>query len=72
GSELAVTHEFVGSMLGVRRESITEDAHRLQNRGLIHAHRGHIEVVDRAGLENAACECAAVVKRQYELLLPGS
>jgi CRP-like cAMP-binding protein len=72
GSELAVTHEFVGSMLGVRRESITEAAHRLQNRGLIHAHRGHIEVVDRAGLENAACECAAVVKRQYELLLPGS
>jgi CRP-like cAMP-binding protein len=70
--ELAVTHEFVAGMLGVRRESITEATHRLQNRGLIHAHRGHIEIVDRVGLQNAACECYLVVKRQYESLLPGS
>ena len=69
-NELAVTHELVAGMLGVRRESITEAAHRLQHRGLIHAHRGHIEVLDRAGLQDAACECYAVVKRQYELL-PG-
>lgn len=70
--ELAVTHEFVAGMLGVRRESITEAAHRLQNRGLIRVHRGHIEVVDRVGLQNAACECYGVVKRQYESLLPES
>jgi CRP-like cAMP-binding protein len=70
--ELAVTHEFVAGMLGVRRESITEAAHRLQNRGLIRVYRRHIEVVDRVGLQNAACECYAAVKRQYESLLPRS
>jgi hypothetical protein len=70
-NELAVTHEFIAGMLGVRRESITEAAHRLQHRGLIHAHRGHLEVIDRRGLENVTCECYAQIKRQYESWLPG-
>jgi CRP-like cAMP-binding protein len=69
-SELAVTHEFIASMLGVRRESITEAAHRLQHRGLVHAHRGHLEVVDRPGVQQAACECYAPTKRHYESVLP--
>ena len=68
GNELAVTHEWIASMLGVRRESITEAAHRLQQRGLIHIHRGLIEVLDRAALQAAACECYTVVKRLYEPL----
>ena len=66
GNELAVTHEWIAGMLGVRRESITEAAHRLQRRGLIHTQRGRIEVLDRAALEAAACECYAVVKRHYD------
>ena len=57
-------------MLGVRREGVTEAAGHLHEAGLIRYHRGHITVLDRAGLEKRTCECYAVVKREYERLLP--
>ncbi len=69
GSEVLVTHEVLGSMLGVRRESVSAAAGRLQAAGLIHYARGHIAVLDRAGLERRCCECHAVVKDEYDRLL---
>lgn len=69
--DLVMTHELVAHTLGVRRESITEVAVRLQRAGVIRYRRGHILVLDRAGLEHRACECYAVVKReQLRLLAP--
>ena len=67
--ELVMTQELVASILGVRRESITEAAGRLQQRGLIRYRRGHIAVLDRDGLEGRACECYAVVKTELRRLL---
>jgi CRP-like cAMP-binding protein len=69
-NELVMTHELIANMRGVRREGITEIAHKLQNAGLIQYHRGHISVVNRAGLEKRTCECYAVVKKEYDRLLP--
>lgn len=68
--ELLMTQELIANMLGVRREGVTAAAGKLQAAGLIHYHRGHITVTDRAGLEARACECYAVVKREYDRLLP--
>ncbi len=70
GSELVMTQELIGNMLGVRREGVTKGAHHLQKLGLIRYARGHISVLDRRGLEQRACECYAVVKREYDRLLP--
>jgi len=67
--ELVMTQELVASMLGVRREGITEAAGRLQLGGVISYRRGHISVIDRAGLEARACECYAVVKKEFARLL---
>jgi CRP-like cAMP-binding protein len=69
-SELVMTQELIANMLGVRREGVTEAAGRLQEDGLIRYRRGRITVLDRAGLERRSCECYAVVKREYERLLP--
>jgi CRP-like cAMP-binding protein len=69
-NELAMTQELIADMLGVRRESVTEAAGKLQKAGLIHYSRGHIAVLDRARLEAQVCECYAVVKREYDRLLP--
>ena len=69
-NELVMTQELVASMLGVRREGITEAAGKLQRAGLISYRRGHIEVLDRTGLERHACECYAVVKQELSRLLP--
>jgi CRP-like cAMP-binding protein len=69
-NELAMTQELIANMLGVRREGVTEAAHKLQAAGLIRYSRGHIVVLDRAGLEKRTCECYAVVKHEYERLLP--
>jgi len=69
-NELVLTQELIANMLGVRREGGTEAAGKLQNLGLIHYHRGHIEVLDRAGLEARVCECYATVKKEYDRLLP--
>jgi DNA-binding MarR family transcriptional regulator len=65
-----MTQELIADSLGVRRESVTEAAGRLQQAGLIHYSRGHIAVLDRPQLEAQACECYAVVKREYDRLLP--
>jgi CRP-like cAMP-binding protein len=70
GSQLLMTQELIANMLGVRREGVTEAASRLQSEGLIEYRRGHIEVHDRALLEARVCECYAVVKREYDRLLP--
>jgi CRP-like cAMP-binding protein len=70
GTQLRMTQELIGNMLGVRRESVTESAMKLQNAGLIRYARGHITVLDRAGLEYRSCECYAVVKKEYDRLLP--
>jgi CRP-like cAMP-binding protein len=69
-SELVMTQELIANMLGVRREGVTEAAGRLQAAGLIDYRRGHISVLDRAGLEARVCECYAVVKKEYDRLLP--
>ncbi len=68
-NELTMTQELVASMLGVRREGITEAAGKLQRAGLISYRRGHIAVLDRSGLEKHACECYAVVKQEMRRLL---
>jgi CRP-like cAMP-binding protein len=68
-NELVMTQELVASMLGVRREGITEAAGNLQRAGLIRYRRGHISVLERPGLEAAACECYAVVKKEIGRLL---
>jgi CRP-like cAMP-binding protein len=70
GDELVMTQELIANMLGVRREGVTEGALKLQNAGLIRYARGRITVLDRAGLEKRTCECYAVVKKEYERLLP--
>ncbi|MFZ2298689.1 MAG: Crp/Fnr family transcriptional regulator [Aquabacterium sp.] len=70
GPELVMTQELIANMLGVRREGVTEAALKLQKQGLIRYARGHITVLDRAGLEERACECYAVVKGEYDRLLP--
>jgi CRP-like cAMP-binding protein len=70
GNELVMTQELIANMLGVRREGVTEAALKLQKLGLIRYSRGHITVLDRAGLEQRSCECYAVVKKEYDRLLP--
>jgi Mn-dependent DtxR family transcriptional regulator len=68
-NELIMTHELVANAFGVRRESITEAAGKLQRAGLIRYRRGHLEVYERSGLEAGACECYAVVKKELDRLL---
>ena len=70
GDKLVMTQELIANMLGVRREGVTEAAGKLQDEGLIEYSRGKITVVDRAKLEKRVCECYAVVKREYDRLLP--
>ena len=70
GDELTLTHELLSTLLGVRREGITEAAHELQSEGLIHYSRGHIKILDRQGLEDQTCECYQVIKKEYARLLP--
>ena len=70
GSELVMTQELIANMLGVRREGVTEGALKLQEAGLIKYARGRITVLDRPGLEKRTCECYAVVKKEYDRLLP--
>ena len=70
GNELRMTQELISNMLGVRREGVTEAAGKLQAAGLIHYSRGKITVLDRPGLEQRVCECYAVVKKEFDRLLP--
>jgi CRP-like cAMP-binding protein len=72
GDELVMTQELISNMLGVRREGVTEAASRLQRDGLIRYSRGRSLVLDRPGLEARACECYAVVRKEYKRLLSDS
>jgi CRP-like cAMP-binding protein len=68
GNHLVMTQELIANMLGVRREGVTDAAGKLQNAGVIQYQRGHITVLDRAGLEKLCCECYAVVKTETDRL----
>ncbi len=67
--DLIMTQELIATMLGVRREGITETAGYLQRAGLISYRRGHITVLNRSGLESRSCECYNVVKKEFRRLL---
>jgi CRP-like cAMP-binding protein len=69
-NQLTMTHEFIATMLGVRREGVTAAAGKLQKLGAIEYARGRITVLDRMKLEKLSCECYAVVKRETDRLLP--
>src|ERR1022692_2577860 len=69
GETLPYTHEFLSHMLGANRKSVTLAAQSLQTAGLISYQRGKIRVVDRAGLEQASCECYAIVKERFDAFL---
>jgi CRP-like cAMP-binding protein len=69
-NELVATQELIAKMLGVRREGVTEAAGRLHKTGIIRYQRGRITVLDRVELEKRTCECYAVVKKEYDRLLP--
>ena len=69
-NQLSMTQELIANMLGVRREGVTESAGKLQKLGLIRYNRGRIKVLDRPALEAHACECYAVVKKEFDRLLP--
>ena len=69
-NKLIMTQELIANMLGVRREGVTEAAGNVQRAGLIEYRRGEITVLDRPGLEARVCECYAVVKKEFDRLLP--
>src|SRR5207244_5440755 len=69
-NNLAITQESIANLPGIRRASATQTARQLQEEGLITYSRGRITVIDRSRLEAQACECHAVVKEEYERLLP--
>jgi hypothetical protein len=64
-----MTHDFLGLMLGVRRATVTQTAQVLQKRSLIRYHRGSITVLDRTGLEGAACDCYQLINGEYARLI---
>jgi CRP-like cAMP-binding protein len=69
-NKITMTQELIANMLGVRRESVTDAARKLQYLGLIHYQRGQITVLDREGLEAQVCECYQVVKDEFSRLIP--
>jgi CRP-like cAMP-binding protein len=70
GNDLVMTQELIASMLGVRREGVTEAAGRLQRAGIIRYRRGHITVVARDALEQKVCDCYQQVRAEFERLAP--
>jgi CRP-like cAMP-binding protein len=69
GDEFDLTHEFLADMLAVRRSSVTIAAGTLQSAGLIQYRRGHVRITDRAGLEDASCECYETVNEEFESVM---
>jgi len=67
---LELTQEYLATMLGVRRPSVTDVARRLQREKLIDYRRGRIRIVNRSGLETRSCECYATVRQHFERLVP--
>ncbi len=72
GDQFTLTHEFLASMLGVRRASVTVAAGTLAQAGLIRYRRGHVEILDRAGLEDEACPCYLIVRSMFERMIGSS
>ncbi len=70
GNDIWMTQELIANMLGVRREGVTNAATKLQRAGVIKYNRGHIQVLDRARLEELTCECYTIVKRETDRLQP--
>jgi len=70
GTDMMMTQDLIANMLGVPRDGATEGALKLQVAGLINYAQGRIRVLDRGGLEKRTCECYAVVKKEYDRLLP--
>jgi hypothetical protein len=70
GTEMVMTQALIAHMLGVPLTGATEGALKLQTAGLIDYTQGRIRVLDRGGLERRTCECYAVVKKEYDRLLP--
>jgi CRP-like cAMP-binding protein len=70
-NDLTMTQDLLANTLGVRREGVTEAAQKLQKAGAIHYRRGHVTVLDRAGLQARACECYSVIKSGYDKLFSG-
>jgi hypothetical protein len=70
GAELHLNQELIANLPGVRREGVTEAALKLHRAGLIRYTGGHITAIDRVALENRACECYEVVRKEYQRLLP--
>jgi CRP-like cAMP-binding protein len=70
GADMGMTRELIANMLGISPEKAVEGAHSLQNAGLINYTEGRIRVLDRGGLEERSCECYAVVRKEYDRLLP--
>lgn len=68
GDEVAITHERMGELLGVRRESISEAALKLQTAGIIEYRRGHVKLISRKKLDARACACGAVIRRAFEVV----
>jgi CRP-like cAMP-binding protein len=69
---LALTHEFIATMLGTRRAGITEAANQLRSEGVISYKRGHVTVTDREGLEAMSCECYPLMKKEFDRLVGGN
>lgn len=68
-NELIITQEFIAQMLGVRREGVTAAAGKLQKNGMISYRRGRISIIDRAGLEDRACECYGIIRGEYDRIM---
>jgi len=68
--QIVLTHEFLSHMLGVQRSSVSLCAHTLQESGLIQYSRGRITILNRKGIEESACECYSVIRRQIDSVFP--
>jgi DNA-binding transcriptional regulator YhcF (GntR family) len=71
GDEFELTQDFLSQMLGVRRATVSETASQLQLAGLISYSRGHMVIVDRAGLERTACECYGIIESTLARIMEG-